>query len=534
MIAPTKDPQEVAAREVFDGPAPCPSRRAAGPRLTRMGVRVHHLLVLIILVAGALRFYRPESWPVFLDEDGYTQAALELMVPWDEATRRAFDAAYGKPPLAFFLQAWLVPLTGDPVVAGRVLSAASGTVTTALCFFLGRRLGGPPVGLVAATIYGLSPIAVLHERMVLQDGPLTAFATGALLLSCAAIQGGSWRLGSVAAILGAVAVQFKVPGVMVAILPLASLSIPGCPLWRRVGPAVLAAIGPVASYGSLMWGPMGPGLARQNHDRVAEPFSHFGALSHELLRTVMAYFPAGLAAFILIGLVLALHYKPRLAAVFTTAVLAWSLPWLVVGNFAPSRYYLPAVPYVCAFVGLALVRLLSAAATLGRAPAGLIGTVAAAIVAASGIASVQLAVSHRTAPMSPQDNGQYRSGWPSGYGYAEAAQLISANAERGSAVAYVVDPAHRAAVGLYGHLPAGVASLGAFHPPEQVRLVYRGPVYVIVGDGVHDPDGRQSLREVLAREPQLQMLAHFPRPDSDRGVSVLWRPPLPEYGQPRE
>jgi hypothetical protein len=248
----------------------------------------------------------------------------------------------------------------------------------------------------------------------------------------------------------------------------------------------------------------------------------------------MAYFPAGLAALILIGLVLALLYKPRLAAVFTTAVLAWSLPWLVVGNFAPSRYYLPAVPYLCGFAGLALVRLFSAAATLGRGPAGLVGAVAAAIVAASGIASLQLAVSHRTAPMSEGDNGQYRSGWTSGYGYAEAAQFVSANAEQGSGVAYVVDPAHRAAVGLYGHLPARATFLGAFHPPERVLLAYGGPVYVIVGDGVHDPDGRQSLREVLAREPQLQMLAQYPRPGSNRGVSVLWRPPLPEYGQPRE
>jgi hypothetical protein len=527
MIAPTKDPQEVSAREVFDGPAPCPSRRAAGPRLTRIDVRVHHLLLLIVLVAGALRFYRPESWPVFLDEDGYTRAALELMVPWDEALRRAFDAAYGKPPLAFFLQAWLVPLTGDLVVAGRVLSAASGTVTTVLCFFLGRRLGGPPVGLVAATIYGLSPIAVLHERMVLQDGPLTASATGALLMSCAAIERGSWRLGSVAAILGAVAVQFKVPGVVVAVLPLASLSIPGCPLRRRAGPAVLAAIGPVASYGGLMWGPMGPGLAGQNHDRMAEPFSHFGALSQELLRTAKAYFPAGLGALIVIGLVLALQYKPRLGAVFVTAVLGWSLPWLILANFAPSRYYLPAVPYLCGFAGLALVRLLSAAATLGRGPAGLVGAVAAAIVAASGIASIQLAVSHRTAPMSAEDDGQYRTGWTSGYGYTKAAYFVSAMAEPGSAVAYVVDPLHRVGVGFGRPSPTGVKILGLFHPPDQLRINYSGPVYVVADDGLDTLAGRR-VAEVLARQPGLHTLVRYTRPGSDLGVSVLWRPPLPE------
>src|SRR5207248_4445274 len=134
-----------------------------------------------------------------------------------------------------------IPLTADPVIAGRVLSAAAGTITTVLCFFLGRRLGGSGVGLVAATLYALSPVAVLHERMVLHDGPMAACALGAVLMSWAAIERRSWPLGCVAALLGALAVQFKTPAVATALLPIVILAVHEGSRARRTGPALLAA-----------------------------------------------------------------------------------------------------------------------------------------------------------------------------------------------------------------------------------------------------------------------------------------------------
>ena len=44
------------------------------------------------------------------------------------------------------------------------------------------------VGALAASVYALSPLAVLHERMVLHDGLLTPAALGAVLLGWSAIE----------------------------------------------------------------------------------------------------------------------------------------------------------------------------------------------------------------------------------------------------------------------------------------------------------------------------------------------------------
>ena len=516
MTAPTEESHGVAADEA-------PAR----PMLLHSlwtSLRPQAVLWLITLAAGILRFYGVGDWPVFIDEDDYTSTALEMLhLPWREAILRSSQVHPYKPPLGFLLQDWLIPLTTDPVVAGRVLSAAAGTITAALCFFLGRRLGGPGVGLVAAALYALSPVAVLHERMVLQDGPMAACALGAVLVSWAAIERRSWPLGGVAALLGALAVQFKVPAVATALLPIVILAVHEGPRARPLGPALLAAGGPLISYTALMRGPLGSGLAQENSERLAEPFTAFRSNLDVLLDSALTYFPAGLAFVVLVGAVLALWHRPRLAAVFLSAIIAWSAPWLVFSNFAPSRYYLPAVPYACALAALAMIRLPVMATSLGRAPGRLLAAGSLAILAASGIGSVQLVVSHRTAAMPKVDDAQYRSGWASGYGYAEAAYFVSTEAEPGSAVAYVVDPLHRVGVGFGRPSPTGVKILGFFHPPDQLRMNYRGPVYVVADDGLDTVAGRK-VAEVLAREPGLHTLVRYTRPGSDMGVSVLRRP----------
>src|SRR5215212_3526677 len=150
---------------------PAPPAAGAAPIAAPLDSPRHKLaspliLALILLVAGLLRLYRLEAWPVFVDEDNYTQAALEMLrLPWPEAFWRSSQPPTLKPPLAFLVHQLLIPTVGDPVVAGRLLPALSGLATTALTFLLGRRLANNAGGLAAASLYALSPAAVLHERM---------------------------------------------------------------------------------------------------------------------------------------------------------------------------------------------------------------------------------------------------------------------------------------------------------------------------------------------------------------------------------
>jgi hypothetical protein len=482
------------------------------------------VLSITAIAAGLLRLYELRSWPIFVDEDMNTWVAAWMSdLPLSQAitlSTSVSQTGLGKPPLGFLLQSAIGRIVGDQVAAGRMLSATAGIATSLLCYFLGRRLGGARVGLVAAIAYAVTPLAILHERMAIQDGPMTALALGATVTAWSGIDRGSWRLAALASILGASAVQFKVPSVAVASLPILYLLLREKSRdFENVGCALLAASGPVLSYVGLMVSPLHDGLATQN-GLLFEPLAAFWTNASDLGDTLSTYFPAVFLLSVLLGTVLVARGAPRLAIVYMAAILLWSVPWLVLSRFAPSRYYLPAVPYLCALGSVALVRLPDAASRriLGRA---LLAASAAGVILAMGFASVTLVSSHKTAALTRLDDWQYRSGWPSGYGYEEAALFISATAEPGSAVAYLTHPSHRIAIGFRDPLPPGVISLGLFLEPNELPVRRTGATYVVVDDALSDIAGLR-LQEVMSLEPRLKILARFVRPAAETGVWVLW------------
>jgi hypothetical protein len=88
-------------------------------------------------------------------------------------------------PLVF--QVMISPLywheTSD--IAGRYVSALFGIGTIALVYLLGRTLYGRQAGAIAALLLAVMPYHVAVSRQILLDGPMTFFATAALL--CMAI-----------------------------------------------------------------------------------------------------------------------------------------------------------------------------------------------------------------------------------------------------------------------------------------------------------------------------------------------------------
>jgi 4-amino-4-deoxy-L-arabinose transferase-like glycosyltransferase len=488
-------------------------------------LRVGQALGIILSLSALLRLARLESWPVFLDEDNYTQAALDMLtLAWPEVFWRSSEPPTLKLPLLFFLHSWLIRLVGEPVVAGRLLAAIAGVVTTLLTFLLGRRLATDSVGLLAAAIYALSPVAVLHERMVLQDGPMTTAALGSLLLSWSALERGSWRRAIGAAALGALAVQCKVPAVALIALQLVLMLVVAGSLARRLALASIAAAGPLLSYLAVMLSPLGQSQTRENELMISQPLSMLGAHLETLLDSINSYFPLGLGLLVLVGAIVALRQRPRVALLFLTALAAWSLPWIVFSKFAPSRYFLPAVPFASALIALALSSVLQASRTRGLLIQVAAGAAGAILLLASGVASLWLVLDHRAAPMSKLDNWQYQSGWPSGYGYQEAARFVAETAEPGWSVAYVIRSSHQIAAGVRSPLPPGVSSQG-IHDLERPRLDLSRPTYVLVDDSrAAEGDAGERVRELLARERRLRELTRFTRPGSKTGVSVLRTP----------
>ena len=484
------------------------------------------LLSGVVLLAATLRLALINAWPIFMDEDGYMRGALAIQtLPLGDALMILTQLTY-KPPVVPGTLALLIQAGIDPLVAGRIMMAVAGTLSTLMTFELARRLGGPGIGVVAAACYALSPLAVLNERVINMDPWMATFALAATLASLTAIERKSTSMAMLAALAGAMAVLVKTPAIAVAAVPVAALLLHRGRVDRPIIPAVIAMFGPILAYVAVMSSPLGQTLAEQNAMLMA-PFVALPQNLLDLADTLWTYFPGGLLLMVVAGAALAFRSSPRLASISLLMIGVWIGPWIVLSKFAPSRYDLAAMPFLCAFAAVALVRL----PQLVRQGFGqqIAVIVSVGIVAASGTASLKMVVDHQGSAMTRLDDWQYRSGWPAGYGYGEAAALIQRTAEPGSSVAYMVDKFHVVAAGLHDPLPAGVTSLG-WSEPDQPLPATAGRLYVVVDDGRDTEftdtgeNNQGRVERVLAQRPDLRTFGRFSRPGSEGGVTVLQSP----------
>ncbi|TMC55004.1 MAG: hypothetical protein E6J26_08350 [Chloroflexi bacterium] len=105
------------------------------------------VLLAILLVAAALRFYRLEAQSLWSDEGAsVVQATRDLPAIVENAARDIH------PPLYYILlHFWVMPFgTSEPGV--RSLSAALGVALVLMCFLLGRQLWDEPTGLLGAAL----------------------------------------------------------------------------------------------------------------------------------------------------------------------------------------------------------------------------------------------------------------------------------------------------------------------------------------------------------------------------------------------
>jgi 4-amino-4-deoxy-L-arabinose transferase-like glycosyltransferase len=475
------------------------------------------------VLAMALRAYRLDDVPVFYDEDRYAFVAFEMtQMSWGDAIARPMnylETGIARAPLVLLGQAILARLTNDTVVAGRIISLACAATTTVLSFWLGRYLAGPAAGLMTSLLYAVSPLAILHEQMGLQDGPLTAASIAAVIASIRAIDRRSWLAAAAACLLGAIAVQIKPPGVALALIPPLLLILwPHAP--QRLGQAALAAAGPAASYVLVALGPLGAGMAEENARlRLVQPLATLPANLLTSVDTLLTYFGAALLASMVAGRLIAGREAPREAMTLSWAVIVFIVPWLILSRFVPSRYYVPVVPYLCAFAAVALVRLPQILWVRRRWAGTLAAVASAAVILLQFGTGLMRVLEPRSAPLSRLDESQYRSGWSSGFAYMDAARYIQMSVSPNSVVAYAVDPGHRLGAGVHSPLPAGISSLGLSDlaaVPERAD----GRTLVVMVDDSNDPP-MQRTNILLQQQPTLRLAARFENPGSALGVSIL-------------
>ena len=117
------------------------------------------LLVLILLSAAAIRFYRIDAQSFWSDEGAsVAQSLRDLPAIVDNAARDIH------PPLYYILlHFWVIPF-GTSEAAVRAWSALPGVALVALCYLLGTEIAGRRTGIVAALLAALNPFQVYYAQ----------------------------------------------------------------------------------------------------------------------------------------------------------------------------------------------------------------------------------------------------------------------------------------------------------------------------------------------------------------------------------
>lgn len=397
-------------------------------------------LLAITAIAAFFRFIAPSNWPTYADESVYGQVVHAMMsLPLKDHFQVSAELS-SKPVLVSWLRLAVAQFTGEYILCGRIVSAAAGTLCVVVSYLLGKRLGGQAVGLLTALLMAISPWMILHDRMSFQDSVLTLLGLLAILATCEAVERHSYRTGVLALLAAFLAVQAKQSGALLfPMLLLIAATQPGKGRLRnRIAICVAIAVG-----GTLL------AFALQRLGVIGHPVGddyHFSPLvgtrrnSIEFLQSLYCYLGPALILLAITGLIVCFRRDRRAAALLAGAILFWSLPPILFSNGAPSRYHLPAVPFMLVLVSMGIHWLW----THPRHQTPRLRIPAAALIVL-GLAwplvnSTLMVRDLRRAALAEWDDLQYRTGRLAGYAPRKASAVLDHYITDGCQVIYWMRP----------------------------------------------------------------------------------------------
>lgn len=137
-------------------------------RLSRSSLVLSIALLLLILLAFALRLYALEGQSMWSDEGLSLHRALQspLEVVNGLIVIDGVETRDTNPPLYFLLLHFWRNLTGDTILALRYSGVLAGTLAVPLTFVLGSVIFGKRVGLAAALLMAISPFHVWQSQVL--------------------------------------------------------------------------------------------------------------------------------------------------------------------------------------------------------------------------------------------------------------------------------------------------------------------------------------------------------------------------------
>ena len=252
-------------------------------------------------------------------------------------------------------------------LAGRALSALAGTATIWAAYRFGTRLYTRSIGLIAAGLLAVAPIAVRDGHYVKHDVPVTLVILTAHVVFARLALDAAWRERPISWLLAGALAGLATSTHYYAIflvVPLAALAIVAPPTIGRVRAVAVAAAAMIVAF--VAGSPFllaEPATAVRDMianrqivmDRAMAPSGAFASLTRyaALLATDALGWPvfaAGIA-----GFVVALATKPRRAALLIGFPVVFLL---FISNTVPaSRYLNPVLPFFTVAAAIAIVRI---------------------------------------------------------------------------------------------------------------------------------------------------------------------------------
>lgn len=200
------------------------------------------VLRAVYLFALARHVHGAGDWYFYHWQAGLIASGHGFVDPWILLGTHHYRASAIHPPLYPLLLSGLYELGGHSALAQRSLGLVLGTITLVLVALLGRRVGGPRVGLVAALLYAIYPLMIAVDGDLMSEtlyGPLIA---SMLLASFAVLDRPSVRRALVLGALIGLASLTRSEGLLFVVFLALPVAWRARPSWRGRGTLALATL----------------------------------------------------------------------------------------------------------------------------------------------------------------------------------------------------------------------------------------------------------------------------------------------------
>lgn len=388
----------------------------------RYGARLVAAAIVVFYVGTRLALVW--RFPPHVDESLF---ATWTFLGFEHPDQRFLALTHGQQPLLEWAGMVMMWLGAGPLIALRLVSFMSGLATLPLVWYLGRRFGGPSVGLVAAGFFAVLPFFLVYSTIGLSDPLATLFVAAAVVLQLLLAE--RPRL-SVALLLGVALggglLTKLTTGLSYLLIPLGALFFDWtAPARRRrlavwAGSLGIAAAMSWAIYQVLRLSPLAHGLGAARQAYLAPPSitAVFSPRIHWLVArsfgpALLGYLTVPVIVAIIAGLVIAVRERSR----FALFLVCWAGS-VIVAAYSPFVRWLdtgmPPLVVLAAYGAVGLVRVARGRVRRPRFRALVIPVSAAVLLVPAVAWDAQTLATPVTRPYPGQDDLDYVRGSSAG------------------------------------------------------------------------------------------------------------------------